>query len=175
MEIKNNEKLTETLVINKVPSKKIFNQMIEQGLVNDDELYVITDNETPFYKYNIKCKKGQSSFTIPFDLENTETINIYYNGLLMINEINYQIENKTINLLNFTTEDNDYITVMGVQGAIAIEISEDIVARELVKQNAIDSCFILSDNEPNDKRKFWIDTTNKKLKFWNQTKWEMIN
>ena len=94
MEIKNNEKLTETLVINKVPSKKIFNQMIEQGLVNDDELYVITDNETPFYKYNIKCKKGQSSFTIPFDLENTETINIYYNGLLMINEINYQIKNK---------------------------------------------------------------------------------
>lgn len=56
MEIKNNEKLTETLVINKVPSKKIFNQMIE---------------------------------------------------------------------------------------------SEDIVARELVKQNVIDSCFILSDNEPN--------------------------
>ena len=99
MEIKNNEKLTETLVINKVPSKKIFNQMIEQGLVNDDELYVITDNETPFYKYNIKCEKGQSSFTIPFDLENTETINIYYNGLLMINEINYQIENKTVNLL----------------------------------------------------------------------------
>ena len=82
---------------------------------------------------------------------------------------------KTINLLNFTTEDNDYITVMGVQGAIAIEISEDIVARELVKQNAIDSCFILSDNEPNDKRKFWIDTINKKLKFWNQTKWETIN
>ncbi|MCI7442080.1 MAG: hypothetical protein MSA89_03175 [Clostridium sp.] len=64
---------------------------------------------------------------------------------------------------------------MGVQGAIAIEISEDIVARELVKQNAIDSCFILSDNEPNDKRKFWIDTINKKLKFWNQTKWETIN
>ena len=55
---------------------------------------------------------------------------------------------------------------MGVQGAIAIEISEDIVARELVKQNTIDSCFILSENEPNDKRKFWLDTTNKKLKFW---------
>ena len=93
----------------------------------------------------------------------------------MINEINYQIENKTVNLLGFTTEDNDYITIMGVQGAIAIEISEDIVARELVKQNAINSCFILSDNEPNDKRKFWLDTTNKKLKFWNQTEWETIN
>ena len=60
MEIKNNEKLVETLVINKVPSKKIYNQMIEQGLINDDELYIINNNETPFYKYNIKCEEGQS-------------------------------------------------------------------------------------------------------------------
>lgn len=175
MEIKNNEKLTETLVINKVPSKKIYNQMIEQGLVNNDEIYIITDNETPFYKYNIKCEKGQSSFTIPFDLENTETINVYYNGLLMINEVNYQIENKTINLLGFTAAANDYITIMGVQGAVAVEISEATVARELVKQNAIDSCFTLSAKEPEDKRKFWFDTINKKLKFWNQTEWESIN
>lgn len=175
MEIKNNEKLAETLVINKVPSKKIYNQMIEQGLVNDDELYIITDNETPFYKYNIKCEEGQSSFTIPFDLENTETINVYYNGLLMINEVNYQIEDKTINLLGFTAAVNDYITIMGVQGAVAVEISEATVARELVKQNTIDSCFTLSTEEPDDKRKFWFDIINKKLKFWNQTEWESIN
>lgn len=175
MEIKNNEKSFDSLVINKVPSKKIFNQMIEQDLVNDDELYIITENETPFYKYNIKCEEGQSSFTIPFDLENTETINIYYNGILMINDVNYQIEDKTINLLGFTTETNDYITIMGVQGAVAIEISEATVARELVKQNAIDSCFTLSADEPEDKRKFWFDTTTKKLKFWNQTEWESIN
>lgn len=175
MEIKNNEQSFDSLVINKIPSKKIFNQMIEQDLVNDDELYIITENETPFYKYNIKCEEGQSSFTIPFDLENTETINIYYNGILMINNVNYQIEDKTINLLGFTAEANDYITIMGVQGAVAIEVSEATVARELVKQNAIDSCFTLSADEPEDKRKFWFDTINKKLKFWNQTEWESIN
>ena len=175
MEIKNNEKSFDSLIINKVPSKKIFNQMIEQDIVNDDELYIITENETPFYKYNIKCEEGQSSFTIPFDLENTETINIYYNGLLMINEVNYQIEDKTINLLGFVAAANDYITIMGVQGAVAVEISEATVARELVKQNAIDSCFTLSAEEPDDKRKFWFDIINKKLKFWNQTKWETIN
>lgn len=175
MEIKNNEKLLDSLVINKIPSKKIYNQMIKQGLVNDDELYIITDNETPFYKYNIKCEERQSSFAIPFDLENTETINIYYNGLLMINGVNYQIENKTINLLGFTAAANDYITIMGVQGAVAVEISEATIARELVKQNAIDSCFTLSAEEPEDKRKFWFDTINKKLKFWNQTEWESIN
>ncbi len=175
MEIKNNEKSFDSLIINKVPSKKIFNQMIEQDIVNDDELYIITENETPFYKYNIKCEEGQSSFTIPFDLENTETINVYYNGLLMINEVNYQIEDKTINLLGFVAAANDYITIMGVQGAVAVEISEATVARELVKQNAIDSCFTLSAEEPDDKRKFWFDIINKKLKFWNQTKWETIN
>lgn len=175
MEIKNNEKLFDSLIINKVPSKKIYNQMIEQGLVNDDELYIIPDNGTPFYKYNIKCEEGQSSFTIPFDLENTETINVYYNGLLMINEVNYQIEDKTINLLGFIAAANDYITIMGVQGTVAVEISEATVARELVKQNAIDSCFTLSAEEPDDKRKFWFDTINKKLKFWNQTEWESIN
>lgn len=175
MEIKNNEKSFDSLIINKVPSKKIYNQMIEQGLVNDDELYIVTENETPFYKYNIKCEEEQSSFTIPFDLENTETINVYYNGILMINDVNYQIQDKTINLLGFTTETNDYITIMGVQGAVAIEISEATVAHELVKQNAIDSCFTLSADEPDDKRKFWFDIINKKLKFWNQTEWESIN
>ena len=175
MEIKNNEKLFDSLIINKVPSKKIYNQMIEQGLVNDDELYIITENETPFYKYNIKCEEGQSLFAIPFDFENTETINIYYNGILMINDVNYQIQDKTINLLGFVTEANDYITIMGAQGAVAIEISEATVAHELVKQNAIDSCFTLSADEPDDKRKFWFDIINKKLKFWNQTEWESIN
>lgn len=175
MEIKNNEKSFDSLIINKVPSKKIFNQMIEQDIVNDDELYIITENETPFYKYNIKCEEGQSLFIIPFDLENTETINVYYNGLLMINGVNYQIKDKTINLLGFVASANDYITIMGVQGAVAVEISETTVARELVKQNAIDGCFTLSAEEPDDKRKFWFDTINKKLKFWNQTEWESIN
>ena len=129
----------------------------------------------PVNKYVFTAKANQTTFTIPFDLENTETINVYYNGLLMINEVNYQIEDKTINLLGFVSAANDYITIMGVQGAVAVEISEATVARELVKQNAIDGCFTLSVEEPDDKRKFWFDTINKKLKFWNQTEWESIN
>ena len=91
MEIKNNEKLTETLVINKVPSKKIYNQMAKQGLINNDELYIITNSNNDYYKYTFTAINNQSSFTIPFDYEDSETLNVFYNGILMINNLNYRI------------------------------------------------------------------------------------
>lgn len=39
------KKITD-LVINKVPTKAIFNKMKEQGLINDDELYLIEENNS---------------------------------------------------------------------------------------------------------------------------------
>lgn len=82
----------------------------------------------------------------------------------MINEANYQIENKTINLLRFTAAANDYITIMDVQDAVAIKIFEATIVRDLVNKNAIDGCFTLLTEELDDKRKFWFNTINKKIK-----------
>lgn len=126
MEIKNNEKLTETLVINKVPSKKIYNQMVKQGLINNDELYIITDSNNDYYKYTFTAINNQSSFTIPFDYEDSETLNVFYNGILMINNLNYRISDKKIQLIDFVTNADDTITVMGIEGPISIDITEQV-------------------------------------------------
>ena len=68
MEIKNNEKSFDSLIINKVPSKKIYNQMAEQGLINNDELYIITNSNNDYYKYTFTAINNQSSFTKPYSI-----------------------------------------------------------------------------------------------------------
>lgn len=126
MEIKSNENLLDFLTINRIPSKKIYNQMAKQGLINDNELYIITNNNNDYYKYTFTAIDKQSSFTIPFDYEDSETLNVFYNGILMINNLNYKISDKKIQLIDFTANANDTITVMGIEGPISIDITDQV-------------------------------------------------
>lgn len=114
MEIKNKETALNDLIINKVPSKSIYEQMIQDGKVNDNELYLIQEEYNPFFKYVIKAAAGQSSFTLPIEIQNTNNLNVFYNGLLLIETVNYSISNNIITLLGFTAEANDYIVAFGL-------------------------------------------------------------
>lgn len=39
------DKQVSSLIINKVPSEDVYQQMIAQNLVNDDEIYIVQDND----------------------------------------------------------------------------------------------------------------------------------
>ena len=99
MEIKNNEKLLDSLVINKVPSRKIYNQMVKQGKVNNDEIYIVNKEDDLPYKYSFTAQEGDTTFTFPFTVENPEDLNIFFNGILMTKNINYTIQDNKIKLL----------------------------------------------------------------------------
>ena len=42
MALTHSEKTVSSLKINKVPSKAVYQKMIDQGLINNDELYLVT-------------------------------------------------------------------------------------------------------------------------------------
>lgn len=138
MEIKNNEKIIDSLVINKVPSRKIYNQMVKQGKINNDEIYIINKEDDLPYKYNFIAQEGDSSFTFPFTVENPEDLNIFFNGLLMTKDINYTIQNNQIILIDFTTEANDNITILNIRGVEPENYSSNLVADlQAIKNTAI--------------------------------------
>ena len=45
MALTNTEKEVSSLVINKVPTNEIYQQMVEQNLINEDELYLVQDDD----------------------------------------------------------------------------------------------------------------------------------
>lgn len=68
----------------------------------------------------------QSTFTIPFDFEDSGALTVFYNGVMMKETENYTISGKTISLVGFNAEKDDYITVMGIEGVASINVDEKV-------------------------------------------------
>lgn len=114
-----------SLKINKVPSAAVYTKMIEQNLINDDELYIVQETEHVINKFTFTATAGQSTFTIPFDFDDSSALTIYYNGIMMKETDNYTVSGKVITLAGFTAEAGDYLTVMGIEGAAAVDFGEE--------------------------------------------------
>lgn len=83
-------------------------------------------------KFTFTATAGQSTFTIPFDFEDSSALTVYYNGIMMKETDNYTVSGKDITLVSFTAEAGDYLTVMGIEGAAAIDYGKE--AAEAIKQ-----------------------------------------
>lgn len=116
-----------SLKINKVPSAAVYNKMVAQNLINDDELYLVQETEHVINKYTFTATAGQSTFTIPFDFDDSSALTVYYNGVMMKETDNYTVSGKVITLAGFTAEAGDYLTVMGIEGAAAIDFGQEAI------------------------------------------------
>ena len=76
-------------------------------------------------KFTFTATAGQSTFTIPFDFNDSSALTVYYNGIMMKETDNYTVSGKNITLAGFTAEAGDYLTVMGIEGAAAIDFGEE--------------------------------------------------
>ena len=97
--------------------------MKDQNLINENELYLVDGSEID--KYTFTATAGQNTFTIPFEFDGSSSLTLYYNGVMMKEDDNYTIANNVITLVDWTAEEGDYITVMGIQGAAAIDFAKD--------------------------------------------------
>lgn len=141
MALTSTSKQISSLKINKVPSAEIYATMVEQNLINDDELYLVQETEHVINKFTFTATANQSTFTIPFDFKDSSALTIYYNGIMMKETDNYTVSGKDITLVDFTAEAGDYLTVMGIEGAAAIdfgaEATDAINQINTAKTNAI--------------------------------------
>ena len=83
-------------------------------------------------KFTFTATADQSTFTIPFDFEDSSALTVYYNGIMMKETDKYTVSGKDITLVGFTAEAGDYLTVMGIEGAAAIDYGKE--AAEAIKQ-----------------------------------------
>lgn len=97
--------------------------MKDQNLINENELYLVDGSEID--KYTFTATAGQNTFTIPFEFDDSSSLTLYYNGVMMKENDNYTIVGNVITLVDWTAEEGDYITVMGIQGAAAIDFAKD--------------------------------------------------
>lgn len=161
MEIKNNEKLLDSLVINKIPSKKIFNQMIQEGKVNDDEIYMVLEHEDLPYKYTFTAQEGDTTFTFPFIVKNPEDLNIFFNGILMTKNINYIIQNNKIKLLDFTASANDSIIVLNIRGIDPEDYLSDVINDlQIIKNDTIQAIDNKMSELPEDMNEMLLTSKN---------------
>ena len=117
MALTSTSKQISSLKINKVPSAAVYDKMVAQNLINDDELYLVQETEHVINKFTFTATAGQSTFTIPFDFDDSSALTVYYNGVMMKETDNYTVSGKVITLAGFTAEAGDYLTVMGIEGA----------------------------------------------------------
>lgn len=161
MEIKNNEKLLDSLVINKVPSRKIYNQMVKQGKVNNDEIYIVNKEDDLPYKYSFTAQEGDTSFTFPFTVENPEDLNIFFNGILMTKNINYTIQDNKIKLLDFAASANDSIIVLNIRGIEPEEYLSDIINDlQIIKNDTIQTINNKMNELPKDMNEMLLTSKN---------------
>ena len=125
MALASTSKQISSLKINKVPAAAVYNKMVAQNLINDDELYLVQETEHVINRFTFTATAGQSTFTIPFDFEDSSALTVYYNGIMMKETDNYTVSGKVITLAGFTAEAGDYLTVMGIEGAAAIDFGEE--------------------------------------------------
>ena len=85
----------------------------------------IAANDHIVNRFTFTATAGQSTFTIPFDFKDSSALTIYYNGIMMRETDNYTVSGKVITLVGFTAEVDDYITVMGIEGAAAIDFGKE--------------------------------------------------
>ena len=92
----------------------------------------IAANDHTINRFTFTATANQSTFTIPFDFEDSSALTVYYNGIMMKETDNYTVSGKVITLTGFTAEAGDYLTVMGIEGAVAIDYGKE--AEEAIKQ-----------------------------------------
>lgn len=85
----------------------------------------VAANDHIVNRFTFTATAGQSTFTIPFDFEDSSALTLYYNGVMMKETDNYTVSGKVITLAGFTAEAGDYLTVMGIEGAAAIDFGEE--------------------------------------------------
>lgn len=92
----------------------------------------VAANDHIVNRFTFTATAGQSTFTIPFDFEDSSALTVYYNGIMMREIDNYTVSSKLITLAGFTAEAGDYLTVMGIEGAAAIDFGKE--AEDAIKQ-----------------------------------------
>ena len=88
----------------------------------------------------------QSTFTIPFDFDDSSALTLYYNGIMLKENDHYTVEGKVITLNGWTSEADDYLTVMGIEGAAAINVDEKVAQI----QEAVDNAEVTINNKVTD-------------------------
>lgn len=97
----------------------------------------------PINKYVFTAKANQNTFTIPFDFDDSSALTLYYNGIMLKETDHYTIEGKVITLNGWTSEADDYLAVMGIEGAAAINVDEKVAQI----QEAVDNAEITINNK----------------------------
>ena len=85
----------------------------------------IAANDHIVNRFTFTAKANQNTFTIPFDFDDSSALTLYYNGIMLKETDHYTIEGKVITLNGWTSEADDYLTVMGIEGAAAIDFGQE--------------------------------------------------
>lgn len=125
MALTSTSKQISSLKINKVPSAAIYAELVKQNKINDNELYLVEGADHVVNKFTFTATEGQTTFTIPFAFDDSSALTVYYNGVMMKETDNYTVSGKDITLVDFTAEAGDYLTVMGIEGAAAVDFGEE--------------------------------------------------
>lgn len=109
----------------------------------------IAANDHIVNRFTFEATANQSTFTIPFDFDDSSALTVYYNGVMMKETDNYTISGKDIILVDFTAEAGDYLTVMGIEGAAAVDFGKEatnaINQMNAAKTDAINSITTVKD------------------------------